>query len=478
MASENIKAPKKAGILLRFGYLLSAQGVDAALSAVFFLYLAWLNSSLYGEVMYALAASSIVMTMVDFGLYYPLVVNLGAATKEESGPIIVRVIALRLILLIPATLFIGGMIMYRKFSLQMGIVFFLICLGVALESVAETFFAGMRVEGRQDKEARIKITANTAAYMFGFLTAALGAPPLVVGFYKLVSASVKLLSGIAANFGTVALRLMRQVRLSDLKIVFLAALVFALIDILGNFYNKTNIFFIQKVAGITSVAYYTATWNIVDGISVLASSQFLAWVIFPLLASTYAERRSELGNLVRTNALWLLVIAFPLMMILAVESNLIIRLLYPPEYSDAAWMQKMLVWTIVLSFENNLFCYLMMVAGAGRMLLLFASLVTVTNLVLNAVLVPRYGLVGACLVIIFTKMSMTILTFSYCQERFGFFQLYDLVMPATLGVGLVGLYVFASTFIHYQVALASALAAYGAGAYLWGPKRIGRPNAV
>ncbi len=465
---------QKSGILTRFGYLLSAQGVEAALSAAFFLYLARVNSEFFGQISYALAGAGIVMTIVEFGMYYPLVVDLAGAKPGDSDRIISRVIALRLLLFIPAFIFVGGVTIFRGFPLNVSLVFLLICLGVALDALAETFFARLRVKARQLDEAKIKATATTLAYLFGAATIAMGFPPLVIGLYRLIGALIKIGFGIAYNFKTFSLSLLTKLKASELRIVFAGAAVFALIDILGSFYNKTNIFFLEKEAGMTWVAYYSATWNIIDGVSVMASSQFLGWIIFPLLATTFSEKRQLLAPLVRNNALWLLAVAFPIMIALYVESDFIIQLAYSSKYDEAAWMQRYLVWTIVLSFVNNLFCYLMMVVGAGRIVLTFAVLVTAFNLILNVLLVRNYGAAGACLVIIFTKLAMTSLTFGYSQIRFKIFNLLDFTFPVLLAVFAVAALWMTLPFINQHAALAATLGIYAAALFFLGKRYMGR----
>jgi O-antigen/teichoic acid export membrane protein len=217
--------------------------------------------------------------------------------------------------------------------------------------------------------------------------------------------------------------------------MFKAALVFGLIEILGTVYNKTNVFFLERATGVKGVAYYSATWNIVDPVSVLASEQLLGWVIFPLLAALWAKNREGVGPLVKNSAQWLMALAFPVMFVLYAEAPLIIGLVYPSEFAPAVDMQRMLVWTIVLSFENNLFAYVMMTAGAARLLLAFAACSTLINLALNVVLVERFGLMGGCLVIIFTKLIMTVLTYAYCSMKLKILRITDFVLPKTAGNG-------------------------------------------
>jgi O-antigen/teichoic acid export membrane protein len=256
--------------------------------------------------------------------------------------------------------------------------------------------------------------------------------------------------------------------------MFRAAAVFAFIEILGVVYNKTNIFFLESATGAKGVAFYSAAYNVVDPVSTLASEQFLGWVIFPVLASLWWKDRDQVRSLVRRNAQWLLAWAFPIMFLLHAESPLIIGKIFPSEYSDAVWMQQYLVWTILLSFESNLFCYVMMVAGAAKVLLAFAVVGTILNLVFNVTLVESLGLTGGCLVLILTKLVMTVLTFTYCQLRFHFFKWHDFLFPCFLAAVSLILYLLILPVVTLHPAVTGALAFYMVVLWKIGPRFIGR----
>jgi O-antigen/teichoic acid export membrane protein len=255
-----------------------------------------------------------------------------------------------------------------------------------------------------------------------------------VAFFKPVQGLVRLALGAFSYVNAYSTRMFLKPAWWAMWQVFQTATVFALIEILGIIYNKTNIFFLERVTGVEGVARYSATYNLVDPISVLGSEQLLAMVIFPVLSTLWWKDRVEAGALVRRTAQWLLAIAFPIMFFLSAESDLIIGLIYPGAYRDAVWMQRYLVWTILLSFENNLFAYVMMAAGAARTLLIFAAITTTLNLICNVALVGPFGLAGGCVVLILTKLSNTALTLLYCHMRFGLFRWTDFVFPVVVGV--------------------------------------------
>ncbi|MBI5571431.1 MAG: hypothetical protein HY914_15920 [Desulfomonile tiedjei] len=461
-------------IIRRFAYLLSAQGVEGLGSAAFFLYLAWVNSTMYGEVMYALAAGAIVWKVVQFGLYYPMVHELGEAKDGETAQIVRRVNIIKAFLLTVCMLFVTGLAWYRELSFQMAGTLILVSLGFGLESLSESFFADMRVRGLQKVEARIKIAGSAASYGYGVLTAALGLHPLVVAWFKLVSGLIRLAFGMAESMRNYPSTPHNGPDWVATWRVFLAATVFALIDILGIIYNKTNIFFLESQTGVDGVAVYSATWNLVDPVSVLASEQLLGWVIFPLLSALWWQNRTQVAPLVRRTAQWLMALAFPIMFLLHTESRLLIGLIYPAEFKDAIWMQQYLVWTILFSFEQNLFAYVMMVAGAQRVLLAFAACVTLLNLALNVLLVKPLGLLGGCLVIVLTKLFMTILTTGYCQVRFKYFRVRDFVFLLALAGGSVMFFCLLEPLITLHAAVTLTLGIYSLLLWKLGPRFLGR----
>src|SRR5271157_1542322 len=462
------------GIISRFMHLLSAQGVEGVTSWGFFLYLARVDSTLYGEVMYALAAGSVAMTVIQFGLYYALVPALGRAERDRAPEILNRANVIKLALFVPSMLVVAGLALYREFSAQMGLILFLVSLGCALEALAETFFEEWRVRGLQAREARIRVTSSVLSYGYGVITAALGFNPVLVSLFKLISALVRLGFGIAYYKKDYFVGLFLRPKWPAVWFMFRAALVFALIEILGIMYNKTNIFFLESATGVKGVALYSAAWMLVDPISILASDQLLGWVVFPLLASLWWTNRVEVGPLVRRTAQWLIALAFPIMFFLHAESGPLIYLIYGKDYIDAAWIPQYLVWTILLSFESNLFKYVMMVAGEANLLLGFAVAATALNFVFNLKLVPQFGLAGACLVIIFTKLVMTLLTFFYCRIRFRFVKEKDFLFPLLLAGISFGIFLLIEPLVKHHPAVVITLGFYSLVLWKIGPRFLGR----
>ena len=461
-------------IIGRFAHLLSAQGVEAVLSTFFIFFLAWMDKEFFGQINYAIAAGVIVMKIVQWGLYYPQVNELSSGGQENAPEILSKVNLIKLALLTPTMVGIWFFARYQGLSPGLAFIVLLISIGFGLEALSETFFADLRVRGKQKVEARIKMVSMVACYGYGIVAAALGFPPAIIALFKLISSLVRIVWSYLVCSRIHGSNLFIKPQSRTVWLMFQASTVFALIQILGVVYNKTNIFFLEKWTGVQGVATYSAAWNLVDPVSVLASEQLLGWVIFPVLSTLWWKKREEMAPLVRTTSMWLLVLAVPIMFTIGVESDFLIAHIYPPTYSDAAWMQKYLVATILLSFQSNLFAYVMMVARAQRVLLAFAFIATMLNLAMNLWLVPAHGLLGGCLVIVGTKAVMAVCSAIYCQYKFRLFHLTDFLFPALYIVVYLLFYAGLAEIMPGTVAVIPATLLYILAVWRYGRKSLGR----
>jgi O-antigen/teichoic acid export membrane protein len=196
-------------------------------------------------------------------------------------------------------------------------------------------------------------------------------------------------------------------------------LVFVFMALAAILYNKNNIFFLQRYAGSEGVALYSVTWEMVDGISALTSNLLLKNVLYPLFVNLNREASSELAQVARNCARWLLLASLPIIFLLYVESDRLIELVYGEGYARAIQLQKALAFTVVCSFLHNLASYLMMSMKKERLLLKFYLAGLAFNLLICMVAIPRFPLEGAAAAIVLTKGFMLLLTGGYCQSRIG-----------------------------------------------------------
>lgn len=402
-------------IFRKFAYLFSAHGIRQALETVFLIYLARHSSETYGQFMLAISVGQIMLFVAEFGLNQHLATLL-ARKKHYPSVILMQVTLVKSILLGLSWLGMLIFIFWQGYTPEMKMLVIIISTGIGLEALASSFYVACQVLDRQDVEGRWRSIAAFAGYGFGIATLVGGMNSIVVAFYMMIETTIAI-SGAGMS---ILRRARARIKPEQIKLIWKTwrgGLVYTLMAIAAIFYNKLNLFFLQKYGGAVGVAQYSVTWQLVDGLSVMVSGMLLRRVLFPLFVKLWVSNRQEFFDLARNTSRWLIATALPVMFILAVESDRMIPLIFGDGYSDAIWMQRYLVGCIFFAFIHNLAHYLMISIQRERLLLIFYLLGLAFNLVCCIVLIPKYPLLGTALSIVMTKGFVALMTVTFCQFR-------------------------------------------------------------
>ncbi len=446
------------GILGKFLHLAGAQWIRDGLHTVFLIYLARQSTSDYGEFMVAFGLASIILFLGEFGLNQPLVASLSKKFTHK-GDILAQYTLLKGGILTAGWLGVLIFVAWQDYTPGLTNLVLVISAGVGLEALASSFFVAIRVEGRQDLEARIRAVAAILGYGWGLSLLVAGAAPHWIALFKLIENGVNLAGGIwmaLAKTDFEGLTLKRK-SLARTWATAKSGAVFVLMALAAILYNKANVYFLQGQAGPTKVAQYSATWELVDGMAILVSNLLLRSVLYPLFVRLWKHDKKEFNRLASDCLRWLTGISLPVMFVLYIESDRIIGAIYGGAYHEAMWMQKYLVFTIICAFVHNLAAYLMMSQGKERLLLFMYLAGLALNLALCATLIPADPLLGACLAMVGTKAAVALASTIYCHFRM---RIIDLRALAPISLALAagcGLYFAVGLTGVREMAEASAL---------------------
>jgi len=143
------------------------------LQALFFIYLARLSTSTYGEFMLAISLGSILRLIAEFGLNLPLV---GLLSREDSDrqAVLSQMLVLKAGLLALAYLGAVGFVHWQGYSESLRNFALIISLGLGLEALTTTFFTALQVEGRQPLEGKVRALGALIGYVMAL-------PPCIWG---------------------------------------------------------------------------------------------------------------------------------------------------------------------------------------------------------------------------------------------------------------------------------------------------------
>lgn len=421
-------------ILHKLGALAAAHAVRELLQAAFLILLARRQMITYGQFMLALGMGQILLLFAEFGLNQHTICRLARQSDGEAHTLWQVTWAKSFLLAIGSSA-MWLFILHQNYGRPLGGIILLLAAGLGLEALTSTFFTLGQWRGMQGREALVRSLAAAAGFGYGLAALFLDLPPVALAWYKPIESLVSL-AGAACLMG-------RPPPSGGFKVTALSAtlrgsLVFALIQLTAIVYNKANLFFLQRHAGAEGVAQYSATWQIVDGVTNLVCGLLLGRILFPLFARLLKNDERAAEAMARNAARWLAPLALILVYVLVRWSDRIISLVYGPAYGPAARMQNWLAISVVLGLFHNLAAYLMMSLDRQGRLLAICATGMILNLVLCALWVPAHPLGGSVAALLATKGLVALYTVGFCHRRLGLFRVRPLLeVGAMVAAGAV-----------------------------------------
>ena len=192
--------------------------------------------------------------------------------------------------------------------------------------------------------------------------------------------------GLALRW-TPDLRVLRQ-------LVFTAP-TFTLISVFAVLYSKIDIFMLSKIGEMNDVGVYGAGYRILEIAMVLPASLCLS--VYPGLARASSANPETVRLLGSETLRYLLVMTLPLAVGATLLAKPIMNLLYGEAFRPASVILTVLVWTVIPYAWVRYYAYVLVAANRQKIDLCLNVIMAGVNIVLNLLLIPRYGSLGAAL---------------------------------------------------------------------------------
>ena len=168
-------------------------------------------------------------------------------------------------------------------------------------------------------------------------------------------------------------------------------------------YTRLDQIMLANMRPLTDVATYAAAYRVPEATAFLGS--VICQITFPSLLRMRAENADAYNEVLRQTARVLYVIGIAVTVVIALFSGPIVGLIFGPQYAASVSTMRILS-LIVLPAYFGLFTYRWMVAEKLAHLALMRSIFGIgLNAVLNLVLIPTYGPVGAAVATVVTMTA-------------------------------------------------------------------------
>ncbi|SFB92978.1 Membrane protein involved in the export of O-antigen and teichoic acid [Halobiforma haloterrestris] len=294
---------------------------------------------------------------------------------------------------------------------------------VRLLAVSLPFVAGFRIavagiRGHENTVYRtvvrdvldpgLRIGLIAALLLAGFGIAAAGVAYLLASVIALVVAHV-LLGRLMPLVGDVRTHVPELVRFS-------APLVVS--TVVSILLTRTDTLMLGYFRSSYEVGMYDAAYPIAGGLLVVLSA--FGFLYLPIASRLDAEGdREAVDDIYATTTKWVYVVTFPAFMLFVVFPEDVIGLFFGPEYADAATVLPVLAAGFFFSAAAGRDRETLSALGATSWIAVGNVAALALNVVINLIVIPRYGFLGAGLASVTSLISLHLVICTVLAVQYG-----------------------------------------------------------
>ena len=400
--------------------LLVAQVASYLLSFFYMMYAArYLGPANFGILSFAIAFTGIFAIFGDFGLQ-SLMVREIARDRTVAPKYLANVSLMKVIMVAVAFGLIALTINLMGYPEETVRVVYLFALVVIFGVFTQMFYSIFQAFERMEFQAIGQILSS--ALLLGGVIFAIRHDFTVVGFASLYVIT----NAIALSYSFAVLKLrfsgsasapaarVMEFDRSFWKPTIKEALPFGLITLFVAVFYGADTIILSSAKGEAVVGWYSAAYRIV--LVLLFVPGALAPAMFPVMSRLYTTSRDSLRHGVEKLFKYMAMLGIPLGVGTTLLAQRIIWVVFGPEYIPAAIALQILIWSVVLVYIGGPIGTLLQTTNKQRTVARIVGISTLTNVVANLILIPRYSYVAAGAIAVLTTLISLIMQYIACSK--------------------------------------------------------------
>lgn len=221
------------------------------------------------------------------------------------------------------------------------------------------------------------------------------------------------------------------------------------------------------IIGMYNPVEAVGVYGVVSRLVALVAFSLVAFstIIPPIISAVHASHdRNELRQIISESTRWILSISVPIILILNLEGKFILKYFFGAKFVDGYTALVILSFAQLINAGSGLVGWFLQMTGEHRTFMKITIFWGIINIVLNVILVPRFGIVGAASSTAFTLSMVNIVSVWVIYNRLSILTLarglkFD-VFFAAIVVVLYLLIKYNDFSAGYHILLAIALVVY------------------
>ena len=400
--------------------LMVAQVASYLLSFFSMMYTArYLSAAGFGILSFALAFTGIFAVFGDLGLS-PLTVREVARDKSLATKYVANVSLIKIILVVITFGLIALTINLMGYPEETIKVVYLMALSVAFGAFAQMFYSVFQAFERMEFQAIGQMLY--AALLLGGVILAIKLGSSIVGFAYLYVIASAVASGY--SFAVMKLKFSNPASASTAKAIefdwsfwkptIKQALPFGLSTIFITVFYWISSVMLSSMKGDAVVGWYNAAYRMVLVLLFIPT----AWsnAIFPVMSKFYVTSRDSLRFSFERSFKYLTILGIPIGVGTTLLAQRVILAIFGAQYTNSILALQILVWSTVFMFMSNSLGTLFNSLNKQIIVTKVVGICCAANVVLNLILIPRYSLIGASIVTVFTEFLSLALSLIWSRK--------------------------------------------------------------
>ena len=378
--------------------LFVCQGLNGVVTSI--LLARYLGPELMGEYSFIIWIIGVVVILVGIGL--PNAVTkfiselIGSKDKESAQAIYAKLSQMQFILSVLITLVLIGIFCSRLYPPQRDyyIITFLSLCPLCMSAFFSSAFYGLQnfkitsIVGSFINLIQLIITIAFVALGFG-LRALLAIPLISSLLYALLLAYY-----LYPTFSIISpFKMPKEFKN---RIISYTLSVYWTIVLSLIVWQKSEIFFLKIYSTSEAIAFYNIAFNI--ALIMMGLTALFSTVIFPVFSSCYgAGDREGIQKVYNKSIKAIFIFYLPICIIVIVAAKPIVSVMYSSQFLAVSPLLIILMASSIFSALGILFANLILAVNRADIQAKYVTLIALTNIILDFILIPHYGATGAAL---------------------------------------------------------------------------------
>jgi O-antigen/teichoic acid export membrane protein len=202
---------------------------------------------------------------------------------------------------------------------------------------------------------------------------------------------------------------------------------------------RVDVFILKALRNLSEVSLFFAPYTLTMRLQMIPQTIVMAF--FPVLSRFACTSRDSLEGIYEKIFRLLFILSLPISVVTTVMAEKIILLFFGSNFKDATISLQILIWAVNLTFLETLLGTILISLNKQRLLSIIYALAFLANLLLDLILVPLYGYIGACIGSLSAEILRTGLTYYYVSRNTYFLPLQRLIIKPAISVVIMSIFI-------------------------------------